>query len=865
MVDFRVTGEASIPPERIVEDVDAIISKLDELKDKIDELDVKLDELSHKEVNIAVLIDGMDKLDELVLKLDEMEAKDHTLTVMIEIDGKSDLDKLILELLDLESKDHNVTVKVSTDGIAKSEAELKALDKSLDDTKKKTDSADNSANSFKFSWMLLAPALVPVVGMLDVLIGAAGGLSAAFVAMAIPLGVLAYTAKSFISQMSSVSSGLSTTAAEAASNATTFKQMYNVLNANSTAFQQMDPLLKAATVNYMLLQNAISNFQTAVEPSVLGMLNTGFQVLEQLLTILIPMVNIAAGAVTTFLKDFSNRLKDPTFTKWFGDIEKNLGTLIADWSGGVLNIIEGITAILDAFLPLGVQMSGGFLKMTQEFDKWAQHLGQSKGFKDFVAIVEKDGPILWNILGQVVKLIGNLFLALQNNSATTGFLTTIDNILKALNGFMTAHPGVAKIATDLLLMALAASKLAPLLGPIIAFIATPVGAVVTAIVGLAAGFLLLYKNSKTFRDWVQTNLLPMFHQFKQFLDQMKGDFIQLWPAIQKAWKLYGAAIMNLVKTDLQWIIAVVEGLLKILMGIFEVFLGLLTGNWSLAWKGIKNIFSGIWQIIYQTFKTLITQFLNDAYIFSYALKMNLANLWGAIEKGVNSFSYMVLGYVRSMFDGVVNWAISGGARLGASIASTLASVLNWFRNLPSEIVSALGNLGSLLVNAGEQLISGLVSGISNSFGSVQSILGSLTSALTSWKGPPSKDKTLLYSAGQMIIDGFVSGLESKYSKVQSSLTGLTNSVSKNLTTSTTAKISAAVSSSATGSVKSSSVGSGAGTSGSGSSGANVNFAAGSIVVNNPKQEQPGVTLTRTLQGVSRWGTIQTPVGFSTKG
>lgn len=865
MVDFRVTGEASIPPERIVEDVDAIISKLDELKDKIDELDVKLDELSHKEVNIAVLIDGMDKLDELVLKLDEMEAKDHTITVMIEIDGKSDLDKLIVELLDLESKNHDVTVKVSTDGIAKSEAELKALDKSLDDTKKKTDSANDSANKFKFSWMLLAPALVPAVGILDVLIGAAGGLSAAFVAMAIPLGVLAYTAKSFISQMSSVSSGLSTTAAEAASNATTFKQMYDVLNSNSTAFQQMDPLLKDATVNYMLLQNAISNFQTAVEPSVLGMINTGFKLLEQLLTILIPMVNIAAGAVNTFLKDFSNRLKDPTFTKWFGDIEKNLGTLIADWSGGVLNIIEGITAILDAFLPLGVQMSGGFLKMTQEFDKWAQHLGQSKGFHDFVAIVEKDGPILWNILGQVIKLIGNLFMALQNNGATTGFLTALDNILKTLNGFMSAHPGVSKVATDLLLMGLAASKLAPLLGPIISFLATPVGLVVAGIVALAVGFIALYKNSKQFRDWVNTNLLPMFKDVAKDAVDMKNWLVSIWPEIQKVWKEYGGYILSDLEAAFKLITQTIQNAMKLIKGIIDVVLGVLSGNWSQVWKGVKEIFSALVGQMLDIAKYFYRELLNTFDILWHIVSQLFTSALRGIENNFDTNMRKIEGWVSDAYHSVINTVKSWMADFVTWISNGIGKVGATFSSLPGKILSWLGNLGSLLINAGEQLISGLVSGISNSFGSVQSILGDLTSALTSWKGPPSKDKTLLYSAGQMIIDGFVSGLESKYSKVQSSLTGLTNSVSKNLTTSTTAKISAAVSSSATGSVKSSSVGSGAGTSGSGSSGANVNFAAGSIVVNNPKQEQPGVTLTRTLQGVSRWGTIQTPVGFSTKG
>lgn len=61
-------------------------------------------------------------------------------------------------------------------------------------------------------------------------------------------------------------------------------------------------------------------------------------------------------------------------------------------------------------------------------------------------------------------------------------------------------------------------------------------------------------------------------------------------------------------------------------------------------------------------------------------------------------------------------------------------------------------------------------------GSVKSTLSSLTSSLTSWKGPADYDAILLTPAGRLVIDGFIRGLESRYGAVRRSLGALTGMV-----------------------------------------------------------------------------------------
>jgi TP901 family phage tail tape measure protein len=123
--------------------------------------------------------------------------------------------------------------------------------------------------------------------------------------------------------------------------------------------------------------------------------------------------------------------------------------------------------------------------------------------------------------------------------------------------------------------------------------------------------------------------------------------------------------------------------------------------------------------------------------------------------------------------------VSGAWRwIKDSVSNGISNVVSFAKGLPGRILGALGNLGSLLLGAGKDLIRGFINGVKNMFGSVKDTLGNLTSKLTSWKGPPSTDRTLLKGAGQMLIEGFIGGMESQYGGVRSSLQGLTSDVAK---------------------------------------------------------------------------------------
>lgn len=866
MADFEVSGTATIDAEDLIVSLDEVIAKLDEVNEKIARTDEQLDELSGKSIDISVLIDGDDKLEELKLFLDDIESHDYVAKVRVDVVDQDKLDKLYLEILELELYDHEIKLKVDTNGIAEAEVELEALNEQLDENKRKTDAATSSTDKFEFSLGMLAPLLIPASSAVLALIGGVGGLASAFGTMLPPLALAAYGVSQLYQNINTLYTGLNANTQAALMNAETYGQMWSILNKNSAAFKNMSSLMQEAIIYFVTLKQEVSQFEAAIQTNALLVLINGFGLLTTAISLLIDPANEAAGAISNLLADFTNRLSDPTFQTFFDNMDKNIGTLVTEWGTGVINIIEGIVAILNAFMPLSLSMSSGFLNMTQSFDTWAQHLASDPGFKRFISEVETNGPKILDVLGKVVTLMFRLVAAMGESGINVGIFDTLSKALGKLNDVASSHPALAQLAVDLSLVAIAAVKLGPALAPLLAFIATPVGAAVAAVVAIGAAFVYAYDKSAAFRQWVEQNLFPMFKTFIARLQEFKNWAISIWPDIQKAWQMYGKNIEALIVNVFGAILGVIEGAMRIIEGIIDIVLGIIDGNWSLTWKGIQKIFQGVVQIILALTHEFFTEVSN---IFQMLWKLLVANAkaaWSEFLGVVSTFTVSIINKVTTTFNDIVSSAVNWGKRLVATVSSWLANVLTFFTSLPGKIVSALGNVGSLLYNAGKSIISGLLSGMMSSAGGVLNWLGGLTSDIVNAKGPPAKDVVLLYNAGQLIMKGLINGLESQYSAVHNSLTGLTNELGNNMSKQLTANVTAKINGSLSG--LSGGVGGILGTGlgvrpGGGSNGSQVTFAAGSIQINNPVAEQPGITLTRTMQGISKFGSIQTPTGFQT--
>ena len=104
-----------------------------------------------------------------------------------------------------------------------------------------------------------------------------------------------------------------------------------------------------------------------------------------------------------------------------------------------------------------------------------------------------------------------------------------------------------------------------------------------------------------------------------------------------------------------------------------------------------------------------------------------------------------------------------------TIPSGLQTAINWFSNLPGNILSAIGSLASTLVSKAGELINGFKNGITNTWSNVTSWLSGIGGKVVSAVGGLG---STLYSAGSSIISGFLSGITAKFESVKSFVSGI---------------------------------------------------------------------------------------------
>lgn len=158
--------------------------------------------------------------------------------------------------------------------------------------------------------------------------------------------------------------------------------------------------------------------------------------------------------------------------------------------------------------------------------------------------------------------------------------------------------------------------------------------------------------------------------------------------IRTVWAAIGPYVLPIVRTVFTTVVTIISGAVQVISGVLKVVASLLKGDWAGAWKGAGQIVRG------------------------------MATIIGAAARGILSVLRTILSAivaeVRGKFTLAKTVAVAAFKALAAAVSSALTALRSTVAAKISAVVARIRSLfsPSTLVNAGRQLISGLVSGIS---------------------------------------------------------------------------------------------------------------------------------------------------------
>jgi phage-related protein len=225
--------------------------------------------------------------------------------------------------------------------------------------------------------------------------------------------------------------------------------------------------------------------------------------------------------------------------------------------------------------------------------------------------------------------------------------------------------------------------------------ANPIGLVILAVTALVAGFMLLWNNCEGFRafwidlwekikvaakvvaDWFKTAWTATLEWFSEAVDGIKDFFSDAWEGIKKVFDnsvigQYFGAVWDTIK------------------GVFAVVKSVLSGNWSDAWKAIKDIvntwaefFGGVWDKIKAVFAVIGSWFsekfteAKENIVSAFAnIKEKFDEIWTKIKEAFNIGDMLTIG--GDLLKGLWNGINDKVAWLKSKVKGVVDKIKGWF-------------------------------------------------------------------------------------------------------------------------------------------------------------------------------------------
>src|SRR5690625_3629158 len=261
-------------------------------------------------------------------------------------------------------------------------------------------------------------------------------------------------------------------------------------------------------------------------------------------------------------------------------------------------------------------------------------------------------------------------------------------------------------------------------------------------------FMEIYETVQWAFEHVWTIIQHVLDLVVPFIQEQLGKILSFWKengsqimdAVKNAFNFIKGvidfvmpAILFIIETVWKNISGFISGTLDVIMGLIKTFSGLLTGDWSKMWEGVKQLVSGALTAVWNL--------------------LNLTLLGRAVGL-IRGFGTTAVNLFRNMGTGAVN-----------AVRSMGTNAINAVNNLISRITGSFTKLPGMALQWGKNMLKGFVDGIKSMGSAVKNAASSVVSGVKGFLGfsSPAEEGEGRYIVewGRNMVDGFLDGVKSE--------------------------------------------------------------------------------------------------------
>lgn len=379
------------------------------------------------------------------------------------------------------------------------------------------------------------------------------------------------------------------------------------------------------------------------------------------------------------------------------------------------NLSGQLTLLKSALEGLAIQFGEILMPYIKQFVTWLQNLTQKlqeltpeqkEQIVKWAAIAAAIGPVLM-VLGKLTSSVGSII---------TTFGKIPGAIAKAKSAFTAVSAAIGGISA-------------------------PVVAVVAVIGVLIAAFANLWKTNEEFRNKMTAiwdGIKSKFESFAQgIVDRLNAlgfDFENFGEVVKAIWDGFCSLLAPIFEGVFNQVSVILGSVLDALTGIFDVFIGIFTGNWDQAWQGVKETFGAVWDLIKGTFESWAMAFkgITDTVLGWFGTTWdetwtNIKQFFVDIWNGITSFFSNVISSIKMAVSNFITTIINFFAQLPTNIA-------NFITNAYNSVVTWVSNMVAKAREMGQNFLNAVVSFFTNLPYKVGYFIGNTLTNIVIWVG-----------------------------------------------------------------------------------------------------------------------------------